>query len=494
MTFTNTLKGRLLSLSLISMILTSCGTDHKITFDVGSSYNFGSVDITKKTEKTFTLTNASDEKIYLADISEQGLGLSGDFYHIGGTCETGLGLAKKATCTLVIGYKPTSLGLNTQVVKVKYLEKDKKKSHTGKLTLSGRGEVDCSLAQNLTAKYNSGKSDASTKNTNETARGKADGEALTYQDGAKEGKTEGYSVGYNSGYYSPQGFDLGYDDGYDQGYYSGKNSYYACSSGSSDGSSDGAADGKNDGDYDGYNEGYNYGLSEGYYANTCSEGDYSEPPTPDLGSTEFETACYEKGYVEVLNPNAYKVAYAAAKAANIEYNTGYDVAYTEWYYAGEVAGISQGYSDGKSEGYDIGREYGEAVAYDNCYADAYEQSYQYNYAVYFSSGWDDGYDDGYYDGYYEAQDECDAYYEDDYSLANSSSQSVKQYGQGKDWAEIQADGSVLSKHVYADFSNKKALKFIPEEERFKLLFDIANFRASTSSSISKEKIRAKLSK
>ena len=103
-------------------------------------YSYGSVVVNSALSKTFTITNGgSTAAIYLSTVfpSAQYLYKGGSYPGTGGTCSTTI--AATSTCTIIVNFAPTALGLDSGTFKFNY--NDGIRSEVENKTLSGTGSA-----------------------------------------------------------------------------------------------------------------------------------------------------------------------------------------------------------------------------------------------------------------------------------------------------------------------------------------------------------------
>lgn len=499
----------------LAVLLASCnGNDAKLSFDVGSNYNFGSVVITKFKTATFKLSNISESPVFLETISNQSLGLSGEFSLVDGTCTTGLELAIGSSCTMVVEFAPSQIGEKFETLKVQFKNAEEKEIETEELLITARGEIDCSVSAELAAKYSTGGQDAQTKNASDTQKGTVDGQSLTYNNGQTDGIQASYQVGYQKGYYSANGHDAGYVIGHQEGKSVGLDSLSSCQNGAAAGDHLGKLDGKEDGEYEGYDDGYFAGKDDGYdkgHFDGYLKGEAActvRVQTPvqiltviqnrqaliNLG--QFEKLCYERGFSEKRNLNSYNNAYAHAKNNNPQYQSGFTSGYNIGYAQGETAGIKEGFAKGRSVGFYEGEKLGKEIVYSSCYANGYEKAYKYWYVLHYDAsfdiGFDHGFDDGYEIGFIAGEKEGCSDAGNNF-VAAPSELAVKGKSYGKDQSFIrEADGVLVVAHAQNDFSSQALSTLIAPTRKSELQNSISLYKVSMRELLSKEKIRAKI--
>lgn len=452
-------------------------------------FSFGNVPVLTSSSRTVYLHNTSGYPAEIRLIDKAAVEAGGVFKVVSPdasvpTCADGMTIAEDEVCAIGIEFSPLLIQYFEVRLSLTFFRPDantKKqgKTETASLVIGGNASLDCNLHPDLAAARASGVEKAKDVNAKNTAQGKADGEALTYEDGFSDGYAQGYQNGYNSGYNGSEGYPKGYDIGYASGVDTGYADPAACSQGKTDGFLTGYNHGIDDGDYDGYNDGYDdgfaHGLSTGYFdgydygyitgydsglanaqtdayndgydvgweqgdadgytdgyndgADSCSlstrvQGGVLPGPNEPI-DPYYTDACYQQGYDATFDPNAYSNAFNKAKAENVNYQSGLSEGKSQGTSDGKVDGIEDGYKDGLAQGKADGIAVGKAAAYDDCY-DAnyplgYYDGYNYGYDLAYDDGYDDGDDDGYDDsyssGYADGEDDG---YSDGYSDANTS--------------------------------------------------------------------------
>jgi hypothetical protein len=126
-----------------------------LAINEGPSYNFGNVTALGSSDKTFTVTNSGG----LTASSMSGAGLAtpftfkgGSYPGTGGTC--GASLAGSATCTVVVNYSPTAVGLLSDTIELSYNDGSTTQSATR--AVNGTGITASTLAISDGASFNFG--------------------------------------------------------------------------------------------------------------------------------------------------------------------------------------------------------------------------------------------------------------------------------------------------------------------------------------------------
>lgn len=299
---------------------------------------------------------------------------------------------------------------------------------------AGCDSLNCFDGAGLEAKYDEGVERAAVVNGEHFAQGKAAGLALTRTDGERDGEREGYDAGFSAGYHSAEGYAAGYADAYDDGAIDGSYDTNACAAGGADGYADGSSDGYgdaySDGHADGYSSGYSAGGADGAaacdapalvggsaklagarttgaFATVASRGERAPvaapqgttPPAGDDVDPHDARVCYDRGFDENYNADAFDQGLAEGKRLNPEYQAGYRATFDPAFARGERDGVSAGYADGALDGYDDGYADAAGAIYDGCYADGYSAGYADGGASGYDAGYGDGYDSGYTDGW-----------------------------------------------------------------------------------------------
>ncbi|MCB9025374.1 MAG: choice-of-anchor D domain-containing protein [Bdellovibrionaceae bacterium] len=106
----------------------------------GATYNFGTFAVLSSTPHTFTITNTGQTSV--TSIAEQGLSLpfeylDGSFPGTGGTCTATLPAVTSNTCTIVVSFKPTSVGSFGDTLQLNYYDGANNQSVTRPMTGNG---------------------------------------------------------------------------------------------------------------------------------------------------------------------------------------------------------------------------------------------------------------------------------------------------------------------------------------------------------------------
>ncbi len=366
---------------------------------------FGAIAVTKRTQKTVQLRNTTERQLTLQDIS---LSATTMFTLVGDGCTAGARLGPGQECALTLAFAPVLPGDTHALVALLTSAGDE--TRTTSLAISGTGILDCTVAEDLTVSRGKGSAKADEENKRQTARGEAEGRALTYDQGYGLTYQASYDAGYQNGYNDPaSGYQAGYANGYAIGQQAGLADPGACNRGGSDGS----AGGVSDGDAGGYSDGRNAGYGAGYADGRSYYGSYGCPvslvkPTPGKQHAEklegvsnpvLVSACFDQGFAATLKTNAYAAALEQAKLANAAYQNGLRAGSVAGYRDGVPVGRTQGNVDGQATGRATGYADGANQRYDSCYQAGYAQSYSAAYQAGYAEGDHDGYDVGYYDGY-----------------------------------------------------------------------------------------------
>jgi len=242
--------------------------------DVGTSYDFQSIDLTLTGQKTFYLKNVSSSPIVLTPFNQQSLELKAPFFleQEGTTCLDGQTLESQESCELQLTFAPDDRLKFSQNIKIHYLSNNK--DYYFPISLSGKGNLNCDIQDELKQSYDDGEYRSDQQEIEDERLGREKGEALTKADGLVDGDTDGHAKGYNDTY--QVNYNQSYDLGNKRGYTEGLQDTASCNSGTSSGRSqgsfsgneDGRVDGKSDGNKDGYDageaSGYSYGRNDGY--------------------------------------------------------------------------------------------------------------------------------------------------------------------------------------------------------------------------------------
>lgn len=398
--------------------------------------SFGLVDVTLFESKRVTLQNTGKTAVGLEMLDSTLMSANSSFQLDASlsTCSIGMQLASFESCDLFIAYAPQNEGVHSKEVRIGFSlnEQDLMLS----LNLVGRGMLNCSINTALSSSYDEGQTAASAQNQQNAARGRADGEALTFVDGYDENYTSAYNLYFNAAYDESykQGYYNGERDGYSRGYFSTD----ACLDGQYDGSYDGSIAGQTNGALDGYDDGYlqgeAFGSDDGYYDGytaSCGYSTYSRIMTPE--ASKFASQCESKGYENVIDTSAYSDARAQAIAQNTQYQNGLRAGSSAGAFDGGTDGSEQGYEVGYTDGLEVGIPLGLDAAYDECYVSSYDSAYDQEYAiaygVEFDYGYDDGYVDGYDLGYIDGEQACsDENFSTGLVIASNDKASRKSYG------------------------------------------------------------------
>jgi hypothetical protein len=120
-----------------------------------------------------------------------------------------------------------------------------------------------------------------------------------------------------------------------------------------------------------------------------------------------QQSCYNNGYGDTLDPNAYANAYNTASHDSTSYNSGYGAGAGQATQDASAAGQADGSAKGQADGLADGQTDGLTAGYNQCYTPAYNSAYHSTYSSAYGSAYTNGYNnsygsgesDGYADGY-----------------------------------------------------------------------------------------------
>jgi len=484
-----------------------------------TAVNFASTKLTKEKRTRVSVKNISGSDISLGEIRILDQEKANFFFDdTESSCVQGKKLKSSEACEIEVAYVPqTQETSHSADLAVSF--SNGLMALTIQAPLKGTPVLDCQVNSALKAAEAKGVQDAIAKMNEETALGKAAGEALTRQNGIDQTYRASKERAYASEY--ENSFNSSYRSGVTDGQSAGVRSVVACNDGAFVGQEDGLEEGEVEGVASGYDEGYLdgnvRGQAEGYapgrqngidvcqknfflsypdlvgdikrnscryaYDGVCDEHDqsclfgtdtsdcyeeFAQNQLKEFAAPKdaiFVSTCAQVGYGKTYTRGKYDAAYDLAASKNSEFLNGKIEGERKGRLDGEAQGETDGTNDGYTAGFESGKKEGELVAYESCYADAYEDAFLFAFESAFVQSYPVGYSDGYEDGFnttfavgeLDGKDFCESTYNNltKASFALSSKKNAKLIGSKKFSSYRESLFSVNGKVVLSDIKNAK---------------------------------------